>query len=59
MSTIAALRERSRIYMQLASATADPYVKQQLRTHALALARRAEIEREENDEEEAEKRAPA
>jgi hypothetical protein len=52
------LVERSRIDMQLASAIADAYVKQQLRIHALALARRAEIEREENEEQEAEKLAP-
>jgi hypothetical protein len=54
MRTIAELLERSRIYMQLAGAAADPYVKERLRTHALALARRAEIDRE---EEQAEKRA--
>jgi hypothetical protein len=52
---IAALHERSRIYMQLANATADPYVKEQFRTHALALTHRAEIEREQEEAEECEK----
>jgi hypothetical protein len=51
MATIAALLERSQIYTQLAKATADPYVKEQFRTHALALTRRAEIEREQKDAE--------